>query len=213
MGAGKYIIAIIVLFIKIGVLNAQVSDYYTDSVAYDLLNKCIKKRRVYPKYKYKKDYFKDVKLHTIPLCTIVNDSLQVLHGVTPYLIVISKDDKYVGVIDTDDKGNSYIDVDFRFKYILKMWPIWRLIESGEIWICNVAGINETIVFTYHDNKIKRLNVEKIPVNDRGSVSIDSFIEYIEEYQYPEPLLYKKDADQNSWWKLREYLRERSIAYD
>jgi len=161
-----------------------------------------KKNNIYPKHKYRKSFFDNVSLHPIPLCEINGDSLTVIHDKCPYLIIISKDDQYVGVVSTDDCGNSYIDIEYNYKYKLDLWPIWRIISScNKIWLCNIKGINDQIVFTYHNKQIKYLDVDSLNINDDSEISIEKFVPYkIDEY--PRPGLFYKSPDQNNRHNLR-----------
>ncbi|MGN0029208.1 MAG: hypothetical protein ACI35Q_05725 [Marinilabiliaceae bacterium] len=196
------ILAFLLFSLPSFLMAAQTSDSISNFDRTYLFDKCIKKGKVYPRRRYDKSFFDGVTLTPVPVCEIKDDSLVVIPCATPYLIMISRGTEYVGVLSTDDCGNSYIDIDYNYRYDRDLWPIWRLISSKDgIWVCNVKGINDQVVFTYSDGRIKYLDIDSLIINIDWTITIDKFLPYKSD-EYPQDGIFYKNQDQNCRRSLR-----------
>ena len=135
-------------------LLAQFDASCYDDRARSLFERCLKKRKIYPKYpkRIDKSFFDGVSLHPVPVCTLVGDSLCLLPDATPYLILITRGDDLVGVLSTDDRGHSYIDVDFIYDLSFEISDLWRLMRESDVTLCNLTHTPEYVLFSQVDGK-------------------------------------------------------------
>ena len=206
----KNILAVICVVI-LNIYHAKAQDVEYQQIARRVFSKCIKRSKIYPKEKYGKSFFDNVSLHPIPLCEINGDSLTVIHDKCPYLIIITKDDQYVGVVSSDDVGNSYIDIDFVYGYNGTIKTIWNLMQrlSKEcITLYNMLGVNDQIVFTSQQGQNLYLDLIFTDVDDNSPLGIDNFRTYSVD-SIPNYGLLPRDAKKNSKRNLSYY----TIDYD
>lgn len=159
-------------------LNAQlplpnmgnINDSIENSIATNLLNKCIKRKMVYcdesqkvnfdsisfiyiPKYK-----IDEKKIQKLPCDSLLPYGLKPFRYYTPYLILLIKQGKYYGVISTDDCNNSYIDINYNYEYddMQYMNSFFAYLQLKDIEsFFQIEGSDQ--IFVYYKKQVKIFN--------------------------------------------------------
>ena len=192
-------------------IDGEKNDSIENSIASSLLNKCIKRKRVYsgnsqqvsfdsisffyiPKYKL--DYSK---IETLACEELIPNGLKESQYNIPYFILLIKQGRYYGVICTDDCNNSYIDIDYIFKYE-NMNPLLEFLQINNIeYPFQVQG-NDGIIWVYHHKQLR--------------VLLSMFVseEELITYKYKEYINSTFEFQNASEYLCKPYFREALLQY-